>query len=98
MESEEWQQYRKQYEEKLRKLLFPDHFVDQNVVHAFMFPAVDCSLEPFQWSEYSAEKMQLFLRNHPSVNESRIQNSIKPALKNQKKEVQLQYLLHFSEQ
>lgn len=55
-----------------------------------MFPAVDSSMDAFEWSEYDEEKMKAFLQNHPSVNESRLRNSIKPALRNQKKEKQLQ--------
>ena len=58
-----------------------------------MFPAVDTSLDAFEWNEYDEEKMKLFLKNHPSVNESRLRNSIQPALKNQKKEKQLLYVL-----
>lgn len=61
-----------------------------------MFPAVDNSLDAFEWNEYDEEKMKLFLKNHPSVNESRLRNSIQPALKNQKKEKQLLYVLKMS--
>lgn len=79
-----WKKFFNQFKDKLKQLEFPDSFVDQNVINAFMFPAVDSSLEPFEWGEYDSKRMAWFLHNHSSVNESRLNNIIKPALKNQK--------------
>ena len=92
IKKDEWKEYR----EKLEKYEFPEGFVDSNVINAYMFPAVDNSLDTFEWNEYDEEKMKVFLKNHPSVNESRLRNSIQPALKNQKKEKQLLYVLKMS--
>ena len=92
IKKDEWKEYR----EKLEKYEFPEGFVDSNVINAYMFPAVDNSLDAFEWNEYDEEKMKVFLKNHPSVNESRLRNSIQPALKNQKKETQLLYELKMS--
>lgn len=79
-----WKDFFNQFKDKLKKLQFPEFFVDQNVINAFMFPAVDSSLEPFEWGEYDSKRMSWFLHNHSSVNESRLINIINPALKNQK--------------
>ena len=88
-ENEEWKAYYVKNKQKLEALQFEENFADQNLINAFLFPAVHCSLESFEWKEYDSSKMEVFLRNHPSVNESRIYTIIKPALANQRIEKQL---------
>ena len=90
-ENKEWKEYFEKNKNKLEKAVFSEEFADQNIVNAFMFPAVQYTLESFVWGEYDSAKMEGFLRNHPSVNESRILTIVKPALTNQRKEKQLKY-------
>lgn len=83
-------EYVKLHEKKLKLLRFGNAISNQ-LYNAFMFPAIDMSLEPFSWGSVKLSDLQLFCNSHPSVDYERLHKVVDPILRSQCREVQLKW-------
>lgn len=59
----------------------PDEFPDTRVIEAYKHPAVDESLEPFQWGEPDFEALKKFCEKRLNWDENKIYNLFEPLKK-----------------
>ena len=83
-------EYVKLHEKKLKSLRF-GNVIRNQLYNAFMFPAIDMSLEPFSWGAVKLADLQLFCNSHPSVDYERLHKVVDPILRSQCREVQLKW-------
>ena len=84
----EFLKFVKQHEKKLKELHF-GNVVNASVNNAFLFPAIDMSLEPFSWGELKLSTLQQFCNLHPTVDYERLEKIVQPVLQSQHRDVQL---------
>lgn len=75
-------------EKKLKALHF-GNVVNASVNNAFLFPAIDMSLEPFSWGELKLSTLQQFCNLHPTVDYERLEKIVQPVLQSQHRDIQL---------
>lgn len=93
-------EYVRKYRKKLDLLEFEPSFGRQvglgvkcevkAVVNAFLFPAVDTSLEPFSWGSVKMDLLSEFCGRRSGVDFERIRRMVDPAIRNQERSSQLQ--------
>ena len=81
----------KLHEKKLKELNF-SNVVNPSVNNAFLFPAIDMSLEPFSWGEVKLSSLQQFCNLHPTVDYERLRRIVQPVLQSQRTDVQLKFM------
>ena len=59
-------------------------------MNAFLFPAVDTSLEPFSWSSVRMDLLSEFCERRSGVDYERIRRMVDPAIRNQDRSTQIQ--------
>ena len=59
-------------------------------MNAFLFPAVDTSLEPFSWSSVQMDLLSEFCERRSGVDYDRIRRMVDPAIRNQDRSTQIQ--------
>ena len=84
----EFLKFVKLHEKKLKELHF-GNVVNASVNNAFLFPAIDMSLEPFSWGELKLSTLQQFCNLHPTVDYERLEKFVQPVLQSQHRDVQL---------
>ena len=84
----EFLKFVKLHEKKLKELHF-GNVVNASVNNAFLFPAIDMSLEPFSWGELKLSTLQQFCNLHPTVDYERLEKIVHPVLQSQHRDVQL---------
>ena len=87
--SEEFVAYVHKRQKKLQTMIFSDSIHRNYVVQAFMFPAVNSSLEPFGWGEIDFSALQSFCQARDGLDVHKLMRMIQPAVSNQKRDKQV---------